>query len=247
MINLVIDIGNTFTKIAIFNNRELVKSAAYQDFTESTISNFINGHNVDNSIVSAVEDPAFDLESHLKSFSNYQRFSTSIKTNVSIRYKTPETLGLDRYAAVIGAHNLYCSQDILVIDSGTCVTYDFVDREGNYPGGVISPGLKMRLTAMNYYTGRLPLFSPDPEFDQQSGNDTLSCMLAGAQTGLIHEAAGFINYYKQQHPDIKILLCGGDAPFFDRQLKNSIFAPIVKTEPHLVLSGLNEVIHQIND
>src|SRR5690606_709080 len=159
-------------------------------------------------------------------------------------YKTPQTLGLDRFAGVIGAAALYPEQNSLVIDAGTCITYDRIDKNRNYDGGGISPGLSMRFQAMHELTEKLPLIAPDLHFMEKIGTDTRSSLLAGAQQGLINEALGFINDYELRFEALQIILCGGDFKFFDTRLKNSIFAHSVKVEPHLVLIGLNEVIHQ---
>jgi len=147
----------------------------------------------------------------------------------------------------MGAHCLYPDTDNLVIDAGTCVTYDGVDAGGNYYGGSISPGLNMRFEAMHNYTSALPLVSADQEFEKPFGDDTASAMLSGVQNGLKYELTGFIESYRGSRPNLNILLTGGDGIFFDTLLKNSIFAPYIKNEPYLVLKGLNAAIQQHND
>lgn len=247
MNNLVIDIGNTFSKLAIFNNRSLKSIVQVDTLSVSYLSNFLNDNTVDNSIISSVNTRIDDLEQVLTSKTTYFRFTSSSSSGITNQYKTPQTLGLDRYAAVIGANFLYPKQNCLVIDAGSCITYDFVDDMNNYWGGSISPGIKMRLKAMNEFTGRLPLLEPDIEMNIEYGYDTNSSMLSGVQKGVIYEAIGFINSYSVKWPDLKVVLCGGDVKFFDTELKNSIFAHALKTEPKLVLIGLNEVIYYNND
>ena len=163
------------------------------------------------------------------------------------QYKTPDTLGVDRLAAVIGAHKLYPGKSSLVIDAGTCITYDYIDAGGNYFGGSISPGLNMRYKALNYYTGALPLINADEKFDKIYGDDTRSAILSGVQNGIKYEVFGFVESYRANEPELNILLSGGDSIFFDTLLKNSIFAPYVKNEPYLVLRGLNAAIQNNND
>jgi len=163
------------------------------------------------------------------------------------QYKTPQTLGLDRLAAVIGANKLYPGKGSLVIDAGTAITYDWVDAAGNYFGGSISPGLNMRYKALNYYTGKLPLISADTGFDTGYGDDTQTAIRSGVQNGIKYELTGFIESYKKDEPELNIILSGGDSIFFDTLLKNSIFAPYVKNEPYLVLKGLNAAIQNNND
>lgn len=247
MVNLVIDIGNTFTKLAIFNNREMVNFMQVKDFSLYFLRNFLEINPVDHAIVSSVNTEIDAFEDLLKSKTNYFRFSGSSASRIKNEYKTPHTLGLDRYAAVIAAEALFPDQNCLVIDAGSCITYDFVDSQKKYLGGSISPGIEMRFNAMNKFTGRLPLINANPDRDIEYGNDTESAILSGVQKGIIYEAIGFINSFIVRWPQLKVILCGGDVNFFDTQLKNSIFAHTLKTEPNLVLIGLNEVIYYNND
>ena len=246
MYNLVIDIGNTFSKVALFSNRNMSELHVIQDMDQEALSILISGKQISNAIMSTVK-PDTGLDDYLHENFKYLRFSTSLTALINNYYKTPDTLGLDRYAAVIGAASVFQGVDCLVIDAGTCVTYDFIDAAKNYYGGSISPGIKMRYKAMHTYTGKLPLVQPDYDFRGEKGEDTRSSMLSGVQNGLLYEAEGFIKSYLAAYPDLIIALCGGDADFFDRQLKNSIFAESVKAMPNLVLIGLNEVIHHYND
>jgi type III pantothenate kinase len=247
MLNLVIDIGNTFTKLATFNNREMIGIVQTNDLSVEYLDNFLDGNAVDNTIISSVNTEINSFEGLLKSRTNYFRFTGSSSSNVINHYKTPHTLGLDRYAAVIAAEYLFPKQSCLVIDAGSCITYDFKDKERNYLGGSITPGIQMRFKAMSSFTGRLPLVEPDKEVNLDYGNDTNSALISGVQKGVVYEATGFINSFHLKWPNLKVILCGGDVNFFDTQLKNSIFAHTLKTEPHLVLIGLNEVIYYNND
>jgi type III pantothenate kinase len=247
MLNLVIDIGNTFTKLATFNNREMISMVQTNDLSVEYLNNFLEANAVDNTIISSVNTEIDSFEELLTSRTNYIRFSGSSSSNVINQYKTPHTLGLDRYAAVIAAEYLFPKQSCLVIDAGSCITYDFIDKERNYLGGSITPGIQMRFKAMSSFTGRLPLVEPDKEVNLDYGNDTNSALTSGVQKGVVYEATGFINSFYLKWPDLKVILCGGDVNFFDTELKNSIFAHTLKTEPHLVLIGLNEVICYNND
>jgi type III pantothenate kinase len=247
MINLVVDIGNSFSKLALFNNRELTSVTQVNNLTGYYLRNFLEQHTVHNSVISSVSSEISVFEDVLQQQSNYIRFSASSRARIISRYKTPQTLGLDRYAGVIGAQALYPAQSCLVIDAGSCITYDFIDDNGIYYGGSISPGIRMRLKAMNRFTGRLPLIEPDFQVNADHGDDTRSALLTGVQKGIIYEALGFIKSYQEKWPEVKVILCGGDVNFFDTELKNSIFAHTLKTEPHLVLIGLNEVILYNND
>lgn len=247
MTNLVVDIGNTQTKVAVFNDRTIADLQFFTDLDTVILQKYLREKKIDYAIISSVEKDITDLEQLLKLSCTYLRFSTRLSKRVNNRYKTPETLGLDRYAAVVGAQTIYPSKNCLIIDAGSCITYDFINSEGDYHGGSISPGIKMRFQSMHTFTERLPLVEPDPEFSDEYGSDTRTSLLSGVQNGVWNEALGFIRTYDSKHPDLKILLCGGDVKFFDSRLKNSIFADAVKTEPNLVLIGLNEVIYQQND
>ncbi len=247
MINLVIDIGNTFAKLAVFNDRNISDLQVFEDLDPAILKKYVDGKEIDYAIISSVEKDIKDLEYIVESFGKYCRFNTAVSSRVINHYKTPETLGLDRYAAVIGAQAMFPSSNCLVIDAGSCITYDFIDNKKNYYGGSISPGITMRFQAMHTFTQRLPLIESDTNFTDAYGTNTRTSLLSGVQNGALNEALGFIQSYALQYPDLLIVLCGGDVKFFDSRLKNSIFAHAVKTEPNLVLIGLNEVIYQQND
>ena len=105
----------------------------------------------------------------------------------------------------------------------------------------------MRYKALNHYTAALPLLEADGRFTAQAGDDTATAIQSGVQNGIKYEAIGFIEIYQKNHPELNIVLTGGDSIFFDTLLKNSIFAPYIKNEPHLVLKGLNAAIQHNND
>ncbi|HEY0896019.1 MAG TPA: type III pantothenate kinase [Sphingobacteriaceae bacterium] len=247
MANLVVDIGNSLIKVAVFNNRQLDHTEAFTDTKPELVDALFAKHEISHSIMSDVSGKAAALETLLAERSEYIRFSAKTAAGIEMHYLTPETLGPDRLAGVIAASRLYPQKDSLIIDAGTCITYDMVDRDGRYFGGSISPGMNMRLKALNNYTGKLPLIEAPADFHEWRGNDTRSSILSGVLEGATLEVEGFIEKYNSQYSGIQVILCGGDADFFDTRLKNSIFAHSVKTEPHLVLKGLNEVIHHYND
>jgi type III pantothenate kinase len=151
-------------------------------------------------------------------------------------YDTPETLGADRVAAAVGANWLVPESDLVVIDMGTCITYDLVDKQGIFRGGLISPGMKMRFNALHTFTRRLPLVEPksDPVL---IGKSTLQAIQSGVINGMIAEIDGIIERYRHEKPTLRVVTCGGDAPFFESKLKHPIFAV-----PELVLIGLNRIL-----
>jgi type III pantothenate kinase len=247
MANLVIDIGNTYTKIAVFKQDEVVYTNRYQQPDIKIIDDLLHMYGVSRAIISTVKKEKGEWETVLKEKTRLIYFNTDMTTGIINHYLTPKTLGLDRLAAVVGANYLYPQKNNLVIDGGTCITYDYVDAGANYLGGSISPGLKMRYKALNYYTGALPLLNEDAGFNNTSGNDTQSAITSGVQNGIKYEMEGFIESYQHDKKELNIILTGGDSIFFDTLLKNSIFAPYIKIEPQLVLKGLNAAIQKHND
>jgi len=244
---LVIDIGNTYTKIAVFKQHELLHAEQYQKVDTGIINNFLKEYRVTVAIISSVKKENAGWQTLFAEKLPLTYFSREMTRGVINHYQTPETLGLDRLAAVIGARYLYPGKSSLIIDGGTCITYDWVDGEGNYFGGSISPGLNMRYKALNNYTAGLPLVSPDETFTVEYGNNTTAAIHSGVQNGIKYELTGFIESYKKDGQELNILLSGGDSIFFDTLLKNSIFAPYIKIEPYLVLKGLNAAIQNNND
>jgi type III pantothenate kinase len=242
MANLVIDIGNSRTKFAIFHQRKLMESGKIVKFDLDQLNQILDNNEITHSIISSVNDEITHLENQLQIRTKYIRFSAVAKAGVINNYKSPETLGLDRLAGVIGAKALFPDSNCLVIDTGTCITYDAIDAAGVYEGGSISPGLNMRLQAMHKFTSRLPEIGLS-DYSDWRGYDTPSAMLSGVLNGSREEVTGMIEIYRSKYPELQVVLCGGDAIFFDSRLKNSIFAHTLKTEPDLVLIGLNEVIH----
>jgi type III pantothenate kinase len=155
---------------------------------------------------------------------------------ITNQYATPSTLGMDRLAGVCGATQLFPDENTLVIDAGTCVKFDFVDKHKNYLGGAISPGLSMRFRAVHAFTSRLPMLVPanDPEL---IGNSTETSIQSGVINGMVEEIDGIIVRYQKKYPDLKVILSGGDGAFFENKLKASIFA-----SPNVVLIGLNSIL-----
>lgn len=244
---LVVDIGNTFTKAAVFEQDELIYAGHFEVLDTASIHTFLTRYDVDKAIISSVKKQSQEWEPALKQKVPVTYFNATMTTGIHNHYGTPQTLGLDRLAGVIGAHHLYPGVDNLVIDGGTCITYDWIDADGNYFGGSISPGLNMRYSALNHYTAALPMLKPDAGFDSNSGGDTETAIRSGVQNGIKFELLGFIESYARNKQQLNIILTGGDSIFFDSLLKNSIFAPYIKNEPYLVLKGLNAATQKHND
>lgn len=230
--NLVIDSGNTRIKAATSSGKDLVKRFTFLEVDELKV--FLNSNQFDHAIVSSVGNPAEEISSWVNAKKKFV-LNYLLPLPIMIQYKTPETLGVDRIAAVCGAIELFPSSACLVIDAGTCITYDFVDRNMNYYGGAISPGINMRFEAMHTFTKRLPLVTAAPE--KMIGDSTESSMRSGVMNGVLSEVEGFINKYRVEYPELRVVLCGGDTAFFENNLKPTIFAA-----PDLVLNGLNRIL-----
>jgi type III pantothenate kinase len=155
-------------------------------------------------------------------------------------YETPETLGYDRMAAVVGANEQFPHRNILVIDAGTCITYEFIDSKGQYHGGNISPGMQMRFKALQQFTGRLPLVDTNGR-KLPMGRDTETAIRAGVLKGMEYEISGYIESMKHKYPELLVFLTGGDDFSFDSSVKSIIFA-----DRFLVLKGLNRILNYNN-
>ncbi|WP_044173140.1 type III pantothenate kinase [Flectobacillus major] len=233
--NLVIDLGNTFAKVGVFENNQLIdiqwnlEYDALLAYTQKIMPERI--------IVSSVSYSEETLQKTFRHITD-EVYLLQYTTPVPLvkLYDTPETLGADRVAAAIGATVVYPNQNCLVIDLGTCITYDLVDADCQFHGGIISPGMRMRFKAMNTFTQRLPLIEPD-EAPALIGKSTKTAMQSGVINGLAAEINGLIEQYKNVLTKINVILCGGDATFFANRIKYPNFVV-----PELVLIGLNRIL-----
>ncbi len=237
MRNLTIDIGNTRAKAAVFDNSRLEERRAWETWSFETIFDWATNHRVENVILSVVGTPLSDEDKAMIA-SRFRFVELTAATALPFRnlYATPHTLGKDRIAAVAGAYALFPGQNCLVIDAGTCITYDVLTAEGAYIGGNISPGIGLRFRALPAFTANLPLVVPG-ETEEMLGNSTESAIRRGVQLGAVWEMEGAISAIRQRWPGLNVLLTGGDADFFVKNLKTRIFA-----NPDLVLEGLNKIL-----
>ncbi len=237
--NLCIDQGNSSVKIGVFENANLIYAEKYEllDFTK--VAEISKEFEIDHCIYSSVIDDSQKTLDFLKlHFTSFVIFDADSKLPFENLYKTPNTLGKDRLAAVAGAWALAENCDVLVIDAGTAVTYDFVNAQGQYLGGNISPGLEMRAKSLNYYTAKLPLVTIEKkDLSLSLGDDTNSALKSGVWMGLLFEIQAYIDYLKVKFPKLSVFLTGGSALYFEGQLKKPIFV-----NSNLVLSGLNRIL-----
>ncbi|MEN6452800.1 MAG: type III pantothenate kinase [Prolixibacteraceae bacterium] len=236
--NLVIDIGNTRIKLAVFNDDDLMFNVPLDELKVNDLQLLLDEYpQLNKAILSSVRNYPDEIHRFLSSsFGLFIEFTPLTPIPIANLYKTPETLGMDRLAAVIGASCFFPGENILVIDAGTAVTYDLITKNNEYLGGNISPGLGIRFKALSQFTAKLPLVTPQMEF-QAMGKDTESAIRAGVQLGLLFEAEQTIQYFNTIYANLKVIFTGGDAEFFDKNLKNTIFVQF-----NLALFGLNKVL-----
>ena len=235
--NLAIDIGNTRTKLGFFKNGRLRKKMYWEDDSLDKLEALLSNQKVKNIICSTVKTVDLPFENKLKQNRFYIRLEADTTLPIQNKYRTPKTLGKDRLAAVAGAYTLYPGACSLVIDAGTCITYDVIDAEGNFLGGNIVPGLEMRWKAMNHFTAKLPLVSKKRFSRKDIGKDTLSALQIGGALGTTLEMDAWIEYFKQEYDVLNTILTGGDGDYFAKRLKSKIFA-----NSNLVLIGLNKIL-----
>lgn len=240
---LALDAGNTAFKMAVFNHGKIGEVYRSSSFSEHILQQFLQRHPADVSIWCSVRNNSEEIKIILGKQFKELRLDDKTAVPVDNQYATPETLGADRLAAVTGAQQMFPGENILIIGAGTTLTYDFIDAKKKYPGGSISPGLRMRFDALHRLTAKLPQIETEKAFDMPYGNNTRTAILSGVQNGILHEMSGFIGQYAAQYSGLKIVLTGGDASFFEGLLKKGIFAPFIYHEPNLVLIGLNTVYH----
>ena len=235
--NLIIDIGNTRSKLAVFE-KDIVVEIFVVETSEivKELKKITSKHLVSHSIMSTVVNIADNITKEIVDLVNPLQLTSEVKIPFKNLYATPKTLGVDRIALVAAAVKKYSNKNVLVIDAGTCITFDFVSKDKEYLGGAISLGIMMRYKALHEFTSKLPLLSLK-ELSSFIGNDTNSSIHSGVINGVCNEIDGVINQYKKMHQDLTVVLTGGDTIFLAKQLKSIIFA-----NPNFVLEGLHTVL-----
>ena len=234
-LKLIIDIGNSAVKVALFKDKWLLRTSEFTTCSINNITNFLSQDVVSKTILSSVKN--IDKQTH-EVIRFYKAIVLDEKTPLPIKisYKTPDTLGKDRIAAIVAASSIYEDKNILVLDFGSCLTIDIINKEKEYIGGRISPGLMMRYNALHQFTDQLPLCQIN-NIEGFIGNDTISSINSGVQQGMISEVKEVIDTFRKENKDTVVILTGGDCFFFEKALKNSIFA-----NPFLVMEGLNKIL-----
>ncbi len=239
---LAIDVGNTRIKSAVFEQNTLIELFVFykEDFVkkiQNILKKYSNIHNLIISSVGKIEESDF-LE--LKKLTNVVFINQFSHFPFENLYSTPLTLGIDRMVLAGGSVLVYPNKNRLVIDAGTCVTYDYINDKNQYLGGAISPGLRLRYESLNNFTAKLPLLTLQNP-DDFIGNSTSQSIHSGVVNGLLNEIIGFVNQFEANNSNFIIILTGGDADFLAKRLKNTIFA-----NSNFLLESLNFIYQYTN-
>jgi type III pantothenate kinase len=236
-VNLIVEQGNTKLKASVFDCRKIVSFVFTDKDDTSRVKDMINQYHPTQGIVSSVTDMDEALTDYIKEhLKNLLWLDEHTPIPIRSEYETKATLGKDRIAAAVGANYLQQERNLLVIDAGTAITYEVIESSGVYRGGNISPGLTTRFRALNAYTKCLPLVKEKNEVPLV-GTSTESAILAGVINGIVYEMDGFIDTLRAIYGDVFVFLTGGHSFYFERRLKNHIFA-----DANLVLIGLNRIL-----
>lgn len=240
---LAVDVGNTRIKVAVFENDSLLWQDVFlTQEAEKKIKNiFEKFPKIVSSVFSAVGKLEDSVVKLLADKSKLTVISSETHFPFENKYETPKTLGVDRMVLASGATLLYPNQNRLVIDVGTCITYDFINAENQYLGGAISPGFRLRYESLHNYTAKLPLLTMEQPKDY-IGNSTQKSIHSGVVNGIANEIEGFVNRYRQEYQHLTVILTGGDALFLAENIKNTIFA-----NPNFLLESLNHLHNYISD
>lgn len=236
--NLIIDVGNTMVKFAVFQQDILLEknSVNFDDARKAFISISKAYPEIKQGIISSVGKLEASVLRIFKDDLNMLVLNDLTKVPFKNSYQTPQSLGVDRIALVSASVHAFPHKNVLIIDAGTCITYDFITSEKDYLGGAISPGIRLRYKVLNTLTANLPLL--DTQMPQQiTGASTAEAIHSGVVIGILKEIEGVIDEYQAKYADLTVILTGGDADFLSKQLKNSIFA-----NSNFLLEGLNFIL-----
>jgi type III pantothenate kinase len=236
---LAIDIGNSNIKLTVFKNRKIIKSYLFNDLrnlNKSWIKKNIKDK-ISSIIVCCVRKSIpKTILSLKKEVSHFIIFSDTTKIPIKNTYSSPKTLGHDRLVAAIGAYDIFPNKNCLIIDAGTAITFDIINKKGEYLGGSISPGLITRYKALSYYTQKLPLLELK-KIKKYPGTTTEESIHLGVQLGILYEVTSYINELEKYYPNLTVLVTGGDGDFFVKNIKKPIFA-----KPNLIAIGLHRIL-----
>ncbi|WP_299121768.1 type III pantothenate kinase [uncultured Tenacibaculum sp.] len=235
--NLIIDVGNTRVKVAVFETNTLKEVFVFEkEKIISELKKIISNFKISASIISSVANFTNSDRDKIVELLDPIFLDNETKVPFFNLYRTPKTLGVDRIALASAAIKRYPKKNVLVIDAGTCITFDFINSKKEYLGGAISPGINMRYKALHNFTSKLPLLKPS-KVEKFIGKDTNTSIHSGIVNGICNEISGVIKQYEDEYQDLTVVLTGGDTYFLAKQLKSGIFA-----HPNFVLEGLHTIL-----
>ncbi len=236
--NLLIDQGNTVSKLAVFDAGNMIARFIEPVLNPEILKAIFKEHpEINNGILSSVAAYGKEIPEFLKEkLTRFIVLDAETPIPIENKYGTRESLGYDRIADAVGAFTIFPGKDVLIIDAGTAITIDLLTAKAEFFGGNISPGLDLRFRALHEYTKKLPKIEKQEDFPLL-GKTTQEAILAGVLNGVLFEIDGYIDRLKSQYPDLKIILTGGDTKYFDKKLKNIIFA-----HSNLNFTGLNRIL-----
>ena len=235
--NLIVDIGNTLVKLAVFDGGRIVAQRCVERLHPSMLGELLEGRRAAKAVVASTRGEADDVVETVRPYADYLlEFTSQTPVPVANAYHTPETLGRDRLAAAVGATVLYPGRNVLIVDFGTAVTIDLVTADNTFRGGCISPGVTMRFRALHDYTAKLPLCAATGG-EGLSGLTTEEAIELGVMNGIAFEIEGYVTRMREKIDGLRVIFTGGDAKFFVKRIKNTIFANC-----NLVFCGLNRIL-----
>ncbi|MFQ3213808.1 MAG: type III pantothenate kinase [Marivirga sp.] len=232
--NAAIDVGNTLVKVGVFKKDKMIEQHSFTSL--QMLKKRIDLSSFEKLIVASVNQPYDEINDALQLPASTYYLTTNTSLPFFNHYAS-NSLGIDRIALAAGANKLFPNQNNLIIDMGTCITYDLVNKDNEYIGGAISPGVNMRFKSLHTFTARLPLIPSEPLHEVDIGNTTEDSIMSGVTNGVVGELEYFISKFENKFGDINIILCGGNANFFESKIKATIFAI-----PQLLLEGLNAIL-----
>ena len=235
--NLIVDIGNTLVKLAVFDGGRIVAQRCVERLHPSMLGELLEGRRAAKAVVASTRGEADDVIETVRPYADYLlEFTSQTPVPIGNAYLTPETLGRDRLAAAVGATVLYPGENVLIVDFGTAVTIDLVTADNTFRGGCISPGVTMRFRALHDYTAKLPLCAATGG-EGLSGLTTEEAIELGVMNGIAFEIEGYVTRMREKIDGLRVIFTGGDAKFFVKRIKNTIFANC-----NLVFCGLNRIL-----
>jgi len=236
--NLIVDVGNTYVKFAIYNDANLIYKVSFKliEFKKQYKILKKDFPKLKNAIIASVGHLSKVQVELINKDLNVIELSSKTKLPFKNLYKTPKTLGVDRIALVSASVQQFSNKNVLIIDAGTCITYDFITKDNHYLGGAISPGIRLRYKSLNDLTANLPLLDTEQP-KSIIGDSTETSIHSGVVNGVVKEIDGIIDQYLVDYSDLTVILTGGDTKFLSNQLKNTIFA-----NSNFLLEGLNFIL-----